>query len=169
MAYQINKSKIMRKMSLSIVLFAMSAIAFSQALESVKVVIIPDSIMQMGQTNGRQQLLIAAPVVGKSIIIQSIDVRCKVLDRLYSPTESEANYRIGYQKGSYWYDIAVFRWDDLNAKGNTTFFNSAVIGQRLWEESQTDNAPVYIKFDKPMNFTTGSNRLTLYITYRILN
>jgi hypothetical protein len=150
-------------------LILFSFAGYSQALESVKVVIVNDSIYQMGLTNGRMQGLIPAPVVGRSIIVQSIDVRNKVLDRLYSPTGGTANYQIGYLNGSYWYDVASVSFDDINAKGNTTYFNNVVITSRLFEESQTDNAPLMIKFDRPLNFTAGSNRLTLYITYRILN
>jgi len=123
----------------------------------------------MGKTNGRIQLLISAPIAGRSIIVQSIDVRNKVIDRLYSPSSSQAFYQIGYVKGSYWYDVALIDFDQLNATGNTTKYNNVEIKSRLWDESQTDNAPLMIKFNAPQNFTSGSNRLTLYITYRILN
>ena len=159
----------MKKLFFTIILLALSMLTFSQAMESVKVVIINDSILQMGKTNGRMQLLIPAPIVGRSIIVQSIDVRNKVIDRLYSPIASQANYKIGYVKGSYWYDVTTFSFDNLNARGNTTFFYNSQIESRLWDDTQTDNAPLMIKFDTPMDFTTGSNRLTLYITYRILN
>lgn len=159
----------MRKAILIISVSLFSLMGFSQALESVKIVIVNDSIWQMGLTNGRMMQLIPAPVVGKSIIVQSIDVCNKVLDRLYSPSGSQVNYRIGYQKGSYWYDVAVFSFDEINSKGNTTFFNNVTISSRLFEESQTDNAPLMIKLDQPMNFSAGSNLMTLYITYRISN
>ena len=159
----------MRKAIFIISLILFSQTGFSQALESVKVVIVNDSIYQMGMTNGRMQQLIPAPVAGKSIIVQSIDVRNKVLDRLYSPSGGTATYQIGYLKGSYWYDVCTLGFDEINAKGNTTFFNNVTIASRLFEESQTDNAPLMIKFDRPLNFTAGNNRLTIFITYRILN
>lgn len=154
--------------SLTIMLW-ISVTGYGQALENAKVVIINDSIIVMGATNGRMQLLLPAPQDGKSIIVQSIDVRNKVNQRLYSPDEGGAMYKIGYLQGSYWYDVAEVNFEDLNNKGNTTIFTSANVLKRLWEESQTNAAPLMIKFDRPMNFTAGSNRLTLYISYRILN
>lgn len=142
---------------------------YSQSLETAKVVIINDSIIQMGQTNGRSQLLIPAPAAGRSIIVQSIDIRNKVNERLYSPSESGVKYKIGYQQGSYWYEVAEVDFDELNATGNTTYFKNLELISRLYEETQTNAAPLMIRFERPLNFTSGSNRLTLYITYRVLN
>ncbi len=151
------------------IMLSLSVTLWGQSIESTKVVIINDSIMAMGIINGRMQTVIPAPQEGKSIIVQSIDVRNKVNQRLYSPDASGALYKIGYQQGSYWYDVAEINFEELNSKGNTTIFTSATVMNRLFEETQTNAAPLMIKFDRPMNFTTGSNRLTLYVTYRILN
>jgi hypothetical protein len=167
MELQINKKDMKKLMVIALMLIASNL--FSQALQSDKVVIVNDSILQMGLTNGRSMQVIAAPGSGKSVVIQSIDIRNKVLNRLYSATEGASNYLIGYQQGELWYTISTVPFDRLNSKGNTTFFWNVPQPQKLWEESMTDNAPVMIKFSTPMNFTAGNNRLTLYITYRILN
>ena len=159
----------MKKTIIIAAFWLISTTTFSQATLTAKVILVNDSIKEMGRTNGRMQVLIAAPQAGTSIIVQSIDVRNQVINRLYSPTQSECNYVIGYQKGAYWYDVSVLPFDQLNSTGNTTFFYNSPITSRLWQETQTDSAPLMIKFDKCMDFTTGFNRMTLFITYRILN
>lgn len=159
----------MKKLMVLIVMAIISVSAYSQALESVKVVIVNDSLIQMGTTNGRMQLLIAAPAAGKSIIVQSIDVRNAVNNRLYSATTSDVNYLIGYAGTGHWNTVASIPFDKINSKGNTTFYYGISTTSTLWESTVTDAMPLMIRFDQPSNFSSGYNKLTLYITYRVLN
>ena len=147
------------------------AITFSQAQspQSEKKVIINDSIYVMGLTNGRAQLLLPAPVAGQSIIVHTIDIRYKVNARLYSPEQSEVDFEIGYQQGSNWNQVCSFPWTNFNKKANTTYYMTISLAGRIWEATETDAAPLMIRLSHPMNFESGSNRLTLYITYRVLN
>lgn len=157
------------KRVISIIALVCLTVALSaQTFESKKKVITNDSIIAMGLTNGRPQVLIPAPGVDKSIIIQSIDVRAVVGDRLYSPERTGITYQIGYMNGSYWYQICTLPFEAFNSAGNSTTYFSPAIETRLWNESETSNSPVMIRFDAPCNFTLGSNTLILYITYKTL-
>lgn len=141
----------------------------TQNLTTSKVVIVNDSIYEMSSTNGRDQLLIAAPGANKSIMIENIAIMNSVGARLYSPDSGSANYLIGYRNGSYWYTVSEFSWDALNQQSNTNYSFVPPVDRTVWDALKTNNSPLMIRFNKPMNFSSGSNTLTIYITYWILN
>lgn len=142
----------------------------AQSLVTDKVIILNDSIKAMGLTQGRPQTIIASPGAGKTILIQSIDMKYVVNKRLYSPNFSNVEYLIGYSDGAYFQEIARFNMSDLNKNGNTTYYYNLTIPNKLWENTATDNYGVVVKMSHPMNFEgDGSNRMVLYVTYRVLN
>lgn len=159
----------MRKKAILIALCFYAMTVLSQEVVTKNVIIPNDSIYEMSRVNGRQQVLITAPEAGKSIIVQSIVVSNEVHNRLYSPDSGSCEYLIGYQNGSYWYQLATLPFDQLNMTGWTTLFYTATGFMNVWDAGKISGAPLVIKLSSPVGFTDGFNKLTIRLTYCILN
>lgn len=156
------------KKTIFTILFALCAtLIFGQT--TAKVTLISDSIVAMGVTNGKSCVLLPPPGTGKVIFIQDITIKYNVNKRLYSPDNSTAYYLIGYQ-GNGFQEVARLNFGELNANSNTNTYSNVSMSASRWNEADILNAPLMIKFDRPMNFEgTGTNRIILYITYQVLN
>lgn len=158
----------MKRMFIIMMILASSA-CMGQELITTKVVITNDSIISMCKTNGCPQTLIEAPEPGKSIIVQSISVANEAHARLYSPDSGTCDYQVGYLNGSYWYNLAIVPFDQLNSSGNTTIYYNVNNITNIYDEAQIGSAPLVIKSSKAMNFTAGYNQMSIYISYRIID